>query len=103
MAYVSLTTLKFWIDCGILYFKSGLCCFESSSTLIAVSIERQFGDLFKPLLAELGAKKDILKKQEKLNKHTDKHNGPAEWCMINVIYQQVDCTINPKSREQEPK
>ena len=59
MAYVSLTTLKFSIDCGILYFKSGLCCFENSSTQIVVTIERLFGDLFKPLLAELGAKKDI--------------------------------------------
>ena len=41
--------------------KSGLCCFENSSTLIAVTIERLFGDLFKPLLAELGAIKDFKK------------------------------------------
>ena len=57
--------------------KNGLCYFENSSTLIAVTIERLFGDFFKTLLAELGAKKDI-KKQEELNKHTEKHNGPAE-------------------------
>ena len=79
MAYVSLTTLKFELIVVFYILKSGLCCFESSSTLIAVSIECQFGDLFKPLLAELGAKKDIKnKKQEELNKHTDKQYGPAE-------------------------
>ena len=81
MAYVSLTTLNFQLIVVFYILKSGLCCFENSSTLIVVTIERLFGALFKPLLAELGAKKDIkffLKKQEELNKHTDKHNGPAE-------------------------
>ena len=79
MSYVSLTTLNFQLIVVFYILKSGLCCFENSSTLIAVIIERLFGALFKPLLAELGAKKDIYKKkQEELNKHTDKHNGPAE-------------------------
>ena len=80
MAYVSLTTLNFQLIVVFYILKSGLCCFENSSTLIVVTIERLFGALFKPLLAELGAKKDIKnkKKQEELNKHTDKHNGPAE-------------------------
>ena len=78
MAYVSLTTLNFQLIVVFYILKSGLCCFENSSTLIVVTIERLFGALFKPLLAELGAKKIYLKKQEELNKHTDKHNGPAE-------------------------
>ena len=77
MAYVSLTTLNFQLIVVFYISKSGPCCFENSSTLIVVTIERLFGALFKPLLAELGAKKDI-KKQEELNKHTDKHNEPAE-------------------------
>ena len=77
MAYVSLTTLNFQLIVVFYILKSGLCCFENSSTLIVVTIEHLFGALFKPLLAELGAKKDI-KKQEELNKHTDEHNGPAE-------------------------
>ena len=77
MANVSLTTLNFKLIVVFYILKSGLCCFENSSTLIVVTIERLFGALFKPLLAELGAKKDI-KKQEELNKHTDKHNGPVE-------------------------
>ena len=77
MAYVSLTTLNFQLIVVFYILKSGLCCFENSSTLILVTIERLFGALFKLLLAELGAKTDI-KKQEELNKHTDKHNGPAE-------------------------
>ena len=79
MAYVSPTTLNFQLIVVFYILKSGLCCFENSSTLIVVTIERLFGALFKPLLAELGAKKDTKKqKQEELNKHTDKHNGPAE-------------------------
>ena len=40
----------------IVVFYSELCCFDNSSTLIAVTIERLFGDLFKPLLAELGTR-----------------------------------------------
>ena len=80
MAYVSLTTLNFQLIVVFYILKSGLCCFENSSTLIVVTTPRIFGALFKPLLAELGAKKDTKKqkKQEELNKHTDKHNGPAE-------------------------
>ena len=62
MAYVSLTTLNFQLIVVLYILKSGLCCFENSSTLIVVTIERLFGALFKPLLAELGAKKDIKKK-----------------------------------------
>ena len=61
MSYVSLTTLNFQLIVVFYILKSGLCCFENSSTLIAVIIERLFGALFKPLLAELGAKKDIKK------------------------------------------
>ena len=57
MAYVSLTTLNFQLIVVFYILKSGLCCFENSSTLIVVTIERLFGALFKPLLAELGAKK----------------------------------------------
>ena len=82
MAYVSLTTLSFQLIVVFYILKSGLCCFENSSTLIVVTTPRLYGALFKPLLAELGAKKDIKnnkkKQQEELNKHTDKHNGPAE-------------------------
>ena len=80
MAYVTLTTLNFQLIVVSYILKSGLCCFENSSTLIVVTTPRLFGALFKPLLAELGAKKDIKKqkKQEELNKHTDKQNGPAE-------------------------
>ena len=58
MAYVSLTTLNFQLIVVFYILKSGLCCFENSSTLIVVTIERLFGALFKPLLAELGAKKE---------------------------------------------
>ena len=41
------------------YIVKGDCaaCFENSSTLIAVTARCLFGDLSKPLLAELGAKK----------------------------------------------
>ena len=49
-------------DCGFLYFKRQLCCFENSSTPIAVTVRCLFSDLIKPMLAELGAKKDIYKK-----------------------------------------
>ena len=101
MAFVSLTTLSFESIVVFYILKSGLWCFENSSTLIAVTIECLLGDLFKPLLTELSAIK--AKKQEELNKRTNKHSGPADWCMINVIYQQVNCTINPKSRKQAPK
>ena len=101
MAYVSLTTLKQRSDFGFLYFKRWLDCFKNSSTLIAVIMEHLFGDLFKPMLAEYGAKND--KKQEELSKHTNKHNEPVKWCIINAICRQVDCTINSKSREQAPK
>ena len=56
MSYVSLTTLNFQLIVVFYILKSGLCCFENSSTLIVATIERLFGALFKPLLAELGAK-----------------------------------------------
>ena len=61
MAYVSLTTLNFQLIVVFYILKRGLCCFENSSTLIVVTIERLFDALLKPLLAELGAKKDIKK------------------------------------------
>ena len=61
MAYVSLTTLNFQLIVVLYILKSGLCCFENSSTLIVVTTPRLFGALFKPLLAELGAKKDLKK------------------------------------------
>ena len=80
MAYVTLTTLNFQLIVVFYILKSGLCCFENSSTLIVVTTPRLFGALFKPLLAELAPKKILKKqkKQEELNKHTDKHSGPAE-------------------------
>ena len=58
--------------------KSGLCCFENSSTLIVVTIERLFGALFKPLLAELGAKKDI-KKTKKKTRGAKQAHRQAQW------------------------
>ena len=58
--------------------KSGLCCFENSSTLIVVTIQRLFGAVFKPLLAELGAIKDILKKTKKTRGAKQAHRQ-AEW------------------------
>ena len=61
MAYVSLTTLSFQLIVVFYILKSGLCCFENSSTLIVVTTPRLYGVLFKPLLAELGTKKDIKK------------------------------------------
>ena len=75
MAYVSLITLKFQLIVVFYILKSGLCCFENSSTLIVVTIERLFGDLFKPLLAELGAKSDI-KKQKRGAKQAHRQ---AQW------------------------
>ena len=54
-----------------------MCCFENSSTPIAITVRCLVGDLFKPLLAELGIK-NILKNQEELNKHANKHNEPVE-------------------------
>ena len=77
MAYVSLTTLNFQLIVVFYILKSGLCCFENSSTLIVVTIERLFGALFKPLLAELGAKKDI-KKQKKTRGAKQAHRQ-AQW------------------------
>ena len=77
MAYVSLTTLNFQLIVVLYILKSGLCCFENSSTLIVVTIERLFGALFKPLLAELGAKK-YLKKQKKTRGAKQAHRQ-AQW------------------------
>ena len=76
MSYVSLTTLNFQLIVVFYILKSGLCCFENSSALIAVIIERLFGALFKPLLAELGAKKDILKKKTRGAKQAHRQ---AQW------------------------
>ena len=77
MAYVSLTTLNFQLIVVFYILKSRLCCFENSSTLIVVTIERLFGALFKPLLAELGAKKDI-KKTKKARGAKQAHRQ-AQW------------------------
>ena len=76
MAYVSLTTLNFQLIVVFYILKSGLCCFENSSTLIVVTIERLFGALFKPLLAELGAKKDIKKTKTRGAKQAHRQ---AQW------------------------
>ena len=77
MAYVSLTTLNFQLIVEFYILKSGLCCFENSSTLIVVTIERLFGALFKPLLAELGAKKDI--KKNKKTRGAKQAHRQAQW------------------------
>ena len=77
MAYVSLTTLNFQLIVVFYILKSGLCCFENSSTLIVVTIERLFGALFKPLLAELGAKKDI--KKIKKTRGAKQAHRQAQW------------------------
>ena len=79
MAYVSLTTLNFQLIVVFYILKSGLCCFENSSTLIVVTctIERLFGALFKPLLAELGAKKDI--KKTKKTRGAKQAHRQAQW------------------------
>ena len=77
MAYVSLTTLNFQLIVVFYILKSGLCCFENSSTLIVVTIERLFGALFKPLLAELGTKKDI--KENKKTRGAKQAHRQAQW------------------------
>ena len=77
MAYVSLTTLSFQLIVVFYILKSGLCCFENSSTLIVVTIERLFGALFKPLLAELGAKRDI--KKTKKTRGAKQAHRRAQW------------------------
>ena len=78
MSYVSLTTLNFQLIVVFYILESGLCCFENSSTLIVVTIERLFGALFKPLLAELGAKKDIKIKIKKTRRAKQAHRQ-AQW------------------------
>ena len=78
MAYVSLTTLNFQLIVVFYILKSGLCCFENSSTLIVVTTPRLLGALFKPLLAELGAKKDIKKQQQKTRGAKQAHRQ-AQW------------------------
>ena len=77
MSYVSLTTLNFQLIVVFYILKSGLCCLENSSTLIVVTIERLFGALFKPLLAELGAKKDI--KKTKKTRGAKQAHRQAQW------------------------
>ena len=77
MSYVSLTTLNFQLIVVFYILKSGLCCFENSTTLIVVTIERLFGALFKPLLAELGAKKDI--KKTKKTRGAKQAHRQAQW------------------------
>ena len=76
MSYVSLTTLNFQLIVVFYILKSGLCCFENSSTLIVVTIERLFGALFKPLLVELGAIKDIKNKKTRGAKQAHRQ---AQW------------------------
>ena len=68
-----------WSDCGFLYFKKGTVQLHNPSTLIAFTIKRLCGDLFKPLLAELGVKKDFFKKTRGASYTSTQTNMMSPW------------------------